>query len=295
MKRRFLALGLLMILLLTACGKPAAPAEPGQEEPAAPAGDADTPADPTALGSIELESLLQAIYDAVPGTAGSSLKAAYAAGMFLDWAMDRAGRDDGEEEITAQTETWINENVPPEEAPALVLAWDAVLTQAAAIKRDSETAMELLAESGYTPVSEYYERVPMENGIVALCPLFTQLLERVETTPWQEEPGDFASVAADRFDGVWANSQAGTLLIFTGGLCRAVYPDVGLHGEVAGAYRVRDRSDMHYCPALEIDFHREGSVTESGDFQGALTYYVSGMDDTHFWCSSQLERFDRVG
>ena len=287
MRRRFLALGLLLALLLTGCGKG------GQEKPAQPE-EPVSPAEQPSEETVTLEALLEHIYDAVPGTAGSSLKAAYAAGMFLDWAMDQADRADGEEETKSKIEAWINENVPPEEAPALVLAWDAVLTQAAAIEQDPETAGELLAEAGYTPVSEYYEQVPVRSGIVTLCPLFTQLLERVETTPWQEEPGDFTSVAADRFDGIWVNSREGTLLIFTGGLCRVVYPDVSVYGEIAGAYRVRDRSDMGYCPALEIDYNGEGPINEDGDFWGPLTYYVSGMDDTHFWCNSQMERFDRV-
>ena len=287
MRQRFLALGLLLALLLTGCGKG------GQEKPAQPE-EPVSPAEQPTEEKVTLEALLEHIYDAVPGTAGSSLKAAYAAGMFLDWAMNWADRADQEEETKTKIDAWIKENVPPEETPALVLAWDAVLTQAAAIEQNPETAGELLAEAGYTPVSEYYEQVPVENGIVELSPLFTQLLELAETTPWQEEPGDFASITADRFDGIWANSQDGTLLIFTGGLCRVVYPDVSVYGEIAGTYRVRDRSSMGYCPALEIDYNGEGPINEDGDFWGPLTYYVSGMDSTHFWCNSQMERFDRV-
>lgn len=277
MKLRRMALGLLMCLLLTACGPQA-----GTEDPVLPEGPADD-------SPVELETLLADIYAAVPGTAGCTLKAVHAAGELLDYSWSCAYRDVDPDAVLA----WVEETVPAEEAMDLVYAYDAVLTQAAALLAEDPETLALLDDAGYTQ-KQAYEKKNLESACTELAPLFTQLFDRVTAAPYQEEPGNFAAVSADRFNGLWLNSEDRTLLIFQNGLCRVVYPGLSLWGETANAYHVRDRSELGYCPALEIDFRGEGHIDESGDFYAPLAYYVSGMDDTHFWCNSQWERFDRV-
>ena len=78
------------------------------------------------------------------------------------------------------------------------------------------------------------------------------------------------------------------MLLFSGTGCRVVDPALGWYGETAYAFRIRDRSSMGYCPALEIDFR------ESGNFDAPLAYYVSGIDSTHFWCSTGSESFQKL-
>ena len=148
MKRRVLALFLFVALLLTGCGKrPADAPSPGeelvQETPAEP------PAEPEE--TIGVEDLLADIYGAAPGTAGSSLKAAYAAGEFLDWSHqpDLASAD--------AVRQWVEENVPAENALELALSWNEVLTQADALMRGEKTAMGCLSDAGYTMRLESYD------------------------------------------------------------------------------------------------------------------------------------------
>lgn len=298
MKKRRLGLCLLLVLLLAGCGA----AEERSELPAeVPQNSVQN--DVAICTPEELETLLADIYAAVPGTAGSTLKAVYAAGELLDYTMDyyygintsmeRQIEPEGEafEGFVSQ---WVAENVPAEDAVSLVWAWDAVMTQAEALLAEDPEALALLEESGYTQKWDGCDEAYLNWQYAGFSPLYTQLFDRMTAAPYREEPGNFAAVSADRFDGLWLNSEDRTLLIFNNGLCRVVYPDLSLWGEVAGAYRVRDRSELGYCPALEIDFHGEGPINEDGDFHGPMVYSVSGMDDIHFWCNSQWERFDRV-
>ena len=44
---------------------------------------------------------------------------------------------------------------------------------------------------------------------------------------------------------------------------------------------------MGYCPELDIDYLQN-------DFSAPLVYYVSGIDDTHFWSNTQNESFRRL-
>lgn len=292
MKLRRMILGLLICLLLAGCGP-----QVGTEDPAPPEGSVDDP-------PVELETLLADIYAAVPGTAGSTLKAVYAAGELLDHSMDRYGRyndpdfegpdEPEEEDFQNVVSQWVAEHIPAEETIPLVWAWDAVMTQAEALLAEDPETLALLEEAGYTRTWDGWDEKYLNWQYAELSPLYTQLLDRVTAAPYREEPGDFAAVSADRFNGLWLNSEDRTLLIFNNGLCRVVDPGLSLWGEVAGAYRVRDRSELGYCPALEIDFRGEGPMNENGDFYAPIAYYVSGMDDSHFWCNSQWERFDRV-
>lgn len=117
-----------------------------------------------------------------------------------------------------------------------------------------------------------------------LSPLFTRLLEQ-KTTPWQQESSTWPTDLAD-FDGIWCDSTMQELLIFHDGTCRVVIPYLDYYGETAYAARVRDRSEVGYCPSLEVDIH------DTGTFQGPLAYYVSGLAEDHFWCNTQGQRFD---
>ena len=254
MKRRVLALFLFVILLLTGCGKRPADApspgeEPAQETPAVPPAEPDKSEE-----TIGLEDLLADIYGAAPGTAGSSLKAAYAAGEFLDWSHqpDLASGD--------AVRQWVEENVQAENALKLALSWNEVLTQADALMREEKAAMGCLSDAGYTMRLANYDTDLVQQAALALSPLFTQLLSRTERTPYRNEaPGDYSMVKEAAFEGVWVDNAVGTLLIFSGDTCRVVYPALEWFGESAYAFRIRDRSDMGYCPAREVDLRQVGT------------------------------------
>ena len=153
MKRRILTVCLLPALLLTACGgqnrepenlpdaKPSAPgeeaAEPPDETPE------PEPAKPEEKEPLSLEDVLTDIYTVAPGTAGSSLRATYAAGELLDWIdVNSVEQED--------VFRWIDENVPMENSAELARAWAAVLTEAEALMRGDETAYDALDDAGYT-------------------------------------------------------------------------------------------------------------------------------------------------
>lgn len=120
----------------------------------------------------------------------------------------------------------------------------------------------------------------------SLSPLFTRLLER-ETAPYREEPAAYPT-AVSAFNGIWCDGEMQEMLIFRDGRCRVVIPYLDYYGEEAYAARLRDRSAVGYCPALEVD------TWDSGDYSGALTYYVSGLAADHFWCNTQHQRFTRM-
>lgn len=69
--------------------------------------------------------------------------------------------------------------------------------------------------------------------------------------------------------GIWVNDAGTTVLLFSEDGCRIVYPELELLGETAYPFRIRDRSSVGYCPALDID-------------------------DTHFWSNTQNKCFRRL-
>ena len=87
--------------------------------------------------------------------------------------------------------------------------------------------------------------------------------------------------------GIWVDDAGTTVLLFSEDGCRIVYPELELLGETAYPFRVRDRSSVGYCPELDIDYLQN-------DFSAPLVYYVSGIDDTHFWSNTQNESFRRL-
>ena len=108
-------------------------------------------------------------------------------------------------------------------------------------------------------------------------------------TPYAYEMSDRWPSDLEVFQGVWYDGEMQELLIISGDACRVVIPWLGYYGETAYAVRLRDRSDAGFCPALEVD------VRESGIFFAPLTYYVSGVDETHFWSNTQAQRFEKIG
>ena len=144
----------------------------------------------------------------------------------------------------------------------------------------------VLEEADKLPAKQELPTEIYRRGIQALSPLFTGLLEEPSTAYRPEPARNPRTLAA--LEGIWWDSSMGEMLIIRGETCRVVIPYLDRWGETAYAVRLRDRSAVGYCPALEIDFQ------ESGDFSGALTYYVSGADETHFWSNGQSQRFDRL-
>lgn len=158
MKRRILTVCLLLALLLTACGgQNREPENPPDAKPSAPGEEAAEPPDetpepepakPEEKEPLSLEDVLTDIYTVAPGTAGSSLRAAYAAGELLDWIdVNSVEQED--------VFRWIDENVPMENTAELAWAWAAVLTEAEALMRGDETAYDALDDAGYTMEQPY--------------------------------------------------------------------------------------------------------------------------------------------
>lgn len=216
-----------------------------------------------------------------PGTAGSSLRATYAAGELLDWIdVNSVEQED--------VFRWIDENVPMENAAELARAWAAVLTEAEALMRGDETAYDALDDAGYTLEQPYRSTGRVKWAAWKLLPLFTQILDRTERAEYRyEAPGDYSAVTEEALAGIWVDDAGTTVLLFSEDGCRIVYPALELLGETAYAFRVRDRSSVGYCPELDIDYLQN-------DFSAPLVYYVSGIDDTHFWSNTQNKCFRRL-
>ena len=144
----------------------------------------------------------------------------------------------------------------------------------------------VLEEADKLPEKQELQTEIYRRGIQALSPLFTGLLEGPSAAYRPEPARNPKTLAA--LEGIWWDSSMGEMLIIRGETCRVVIPYLDRWGETAYAVRLRDRSAVGYCPALEIDFQ------ESGNFSGALAYYVSGADETHFWSNGQSQRFERL-
>ena len=201
MKRRILTVCLLLALLLTACGgQNREPENPPDVKPSAPGEEAAEPPDetpepepakPEEKEPLTLENLLTEIYTVAPGTAGSSLRATYAAGELLDWIdVNSVEQED--------VFRWIDENVPMENAAELARAWAAVLTEAEALMRGDETAYDALDDAGYTMEQPYRSTGRVKWAAWKLLPLFTQILDRTERTEYRyEAPGDYSAVTEE--------------------------------------------------------------------------------------------------
>ena len=118
-----------------------------------------------------------------PGTAGSSLRATYAAGELLGWIdVNSVEQED--------VFRWIDENVPMENAAELARAWAAVLTEAEALMRGDETAYDALDDAGYTMEQPYRSTGRVKWAAWKLLSLFTQILDRTERAEYRyEAPG----------------------------------------------------------------------------------------------------------
>lgn len=260
-------------MLLTACGTNSNPQT-----------NNETPEDESTSGQqteITLDALLNDIQNAVPGTAGSSLKQAKAAGELLDWSQS------GNMVENAQVQEWIDTQSTLDRA-SLAYAYAGVLDFADSILLDPIVKAEELSDAGYTLQYDTYKAEFYQGTANALSPLFTQLFEE-KTTPYAyEKSGNYQDITMEQLSGIWYDSEMREMLIFTGDTCRPVIPYLDYYGEKAYAARVRDRSASGYCPALEID------TWEEGDFSGATVYYISGLDEVHFWGNTQGMRFDKI-
>jgi hypothetical protein len=292
MKRVWVILAALALLLTAGCGekrtassakgKSAASAEKSSAASSSKASSSSasssaSSAAPAAKTAITLETLLADIQETAPGSAGSSLKQMRAAGELLDWA--QAGNTAEMAEVKAQLEK------SEFSASTTAYAWAGVLDAADQIL--AGTAADTLSDAGYTLQNKTYDPALFHAAEKSLSPLFTRALEEAKTTPYAfERHGVYADITADKFEGIWCSSSDATMLVFSGNTCRVVAPYLDTYGETAAAMRVRDRSKLGYCPSLQIDLNGKG------DYAGALTYYVSGVDGTHFWSNTQSERFD---
>lgn len=277
--KKFLTLLTAVLILLAAsgCGS-AAPAGSAAVSAAASASVSASQQQP----AIELPVLLGDILNAAPGTAGSSLKQARAAGELLDWAQG-GGIADADE-----VKQWLDQNADSR-ATELAEAYAAVLDFGDMLVSGTGDTAGALDDAGYTLRYPGYDAELYRAAARSLSELFTRALEQAKTTPYAPEASTpYDAITLDKFEGVWCDGAQGELLIFSDGKCRVVIPYLDEYGDTAYTARIRDRSTLGYCPALEIDIHG------SGKFEGPLAYYVSGVDDTHFWSGSQSQRFDRL-
>jgi len=288
MKKWLCILAVFALLSTFGCAQSGAPEESGSaaavssaaaEGPAASSAGASAESSAEKSAPLDLSALLTDIGGAAPGSAGCSLRQAKAAGELLDWAQDGNTAKEGE------VEAWVESSgISP---AVLAYTWSAVLDAADRI-RAGEAAGEL-SDAGYTPVYSGYDPARCAAAERSLSPLFTAALDASGSAAYRQlSPTDYSAITLDRFDGIWIDGSTGEMLVIRGDTCREVVPYLELYGETACAVRVRDRSKLGYCPALEID------TFGKGDFSGALTYYVSGIDDGRFWCSAQTQQFDKL-
>lgn len=165
-------------------------AEPPDETPES------EPAKPEEKEPLSLEDVLTDIYTVAPGTAGSSLRATYAAGELLGWIdVNSVEQED--------VFRWIDENVPMENSAELARAWAAVLTEAEALMRGDETAYDALDDAGYTLEQPYRSTGRVKWAAWKLLPLFTQILDRTERAEYRyEAPGDYSAVTEEALAGI---------------------------------------------------------------------------------------------
>lgn len=248
------------------------------------AGSTVAPADTSVdRAPMELDTLLDAILSATPGSAGSSMKQARAAGELLDWAQAGNLAD------TGALERWLDINGVSQETE-LATAYGAVLDFADRVLAGDETSAGALSDAGYTLSHDSYDETLYHNAAQSLLGLFTRVLDVSDASSYtgQKAATSWKAITPEKFEGLWCDGKMGEILIFSGGKCRVVIPYLGEYGDTAYSFRVRDRSGIGYCPALEID------ICKSGRFEAPLAYYVSGIDEGHFWSNTQSQEFTRL-
>jgi hypothetical protein len=116
-------------------------------------------------------ALLTDIYNAAPGTAGSSLKSARAAGELLDWLEDYAPMTDIDA-LREATNTWLTDNKDSiTSMEDLAASWDSVSNNAKAILTDRDSILPLLDDAGYTLQHDTYT----ENNFTNVKPILDDL------------------------------------------------------------------------------------------------------------------------
>ena len=274
--KKLLCVFAVFALMLTGCGSTSQSSGGSSSE--------QTPE--TKTDTIELNDLLNDIAGAVPGTAGCSLKQAKAAGEMLDWTENGDAASTSVDDV----ESWLN-NENTLSAADTAYAYAAVLDFADRIVAGDDVSGEL-SDAGYTLAHDSYSKNKYYAAAKLLSPLFTNLLSEPTTAYTEEASSDYSAVTLDNLSGIWVNSsngeEYGEMLVISGDKCRVVIPYLTKYGDKPYGIRVRDRSSSGLCPALEVDLKMDGS------FEAPLAYYVSGADDTHFWCNTQSERFDKI-
>lgn len=107
-------------------------------------------------------TLLTDIYNAAPGTAGSSLKSARAAGELLDWLEDYAAMTDTDT-LKEATKTWLLTNKDTITNEDLAAAWNSVAINANTILTDRDSILPLLDDAGYVLQHDTYTENHFNN------------------------------------------------------------------------------------------------------------------------------------
>ncbi|WP_455718511.1 hypothetical protein [Anaerosporobacter sp.] len=108
-------------------------------------------------------TLLTDIYNAAPGTAGSSLKSARAAGELLDWLEDYAPMTDMDT-LKEATKTWMTDNKDIiTSMEDLAASWNSVANNAKTILTDRDGILSLLEDAGYTLQHDTYTETNFNN------------------------------------------------------------------------------------------------------------------------------------
>lgn len=107
--------------------------------------------------------LLTDIYIAAPGTAGSSLKSAKAAGELLDWLEDYAPMTDMDA-LKEATNTWLTDNKDAISSKEdLAAAWNSVTNNAKEILTNRDSILPLLDDAGYALQHDTYTESNFNN------------------------------------------------------------------------------------------------------------------------------------
>lgn len=107
-------------------------------------------------------ALLTDIYNAAPGTAGSSLKSARAAGELLDWLEDYAAMTDTDT-LKEATKTWLLTNKDIITMEDLAASWNSVAINANTILTDKDSILPLLDDAGYELQHDTYSENIFNN------------------------------------------------------------------------------------------------------------------------------------
>lgn len=116
---------------------------------------------------ITVFEVMDSIYSVAPGTAGSSLKLAYASGMFIDYVQTNGEKaDEIKDFVTDEVVRWMKNNGGEDEAfqDDFMECWNMVKDKSLSMIQNLEVARTELEDSGYTLEydeysMEYFDKV----------------------------------------------------------------------------------------------------------------------------------------